>query len=284
MRKKGSLINLFHYTDYRAYLRDLYHEAKKSRGSFSFRAFSKRAGFASPNFLKLVMDGQRNLTEKSLIPFMVGLNLNKQEQDFFRNLVFFNQAKSVKERDIYYQQLIQSRKFNQLKPLEKNQYDYCSEWYHAVVRELVTSQAFDGTPEWVANRIVPAITTSQVERSIELLEKLGLITKTQEGSFQQSSSLISTGVEVNSIVLFNYHRNLLDLAKNALANLAASQRDISSLTLGITLQQIPVLKQKIQEFRQDILKFVSTETNPQEVVQLNMQLFPVTRSENKEPL
>lgn len=34
--------------------------------NLSLRTFSKHAGFKSPNFFKLVMDGDRNLTEDSL--------------------------------------------------------------------------------------------------------------------------------------------------------------------------------------------------------------------------
>lgn len=276
MEKEQKNINLFYYLNYRQYLKDVYTAGKKKRGSFSFRLFSKKAGFASPNFLKLVMDGKRNLTEKSLIPFMKGLNLNKQECDFFRNLVFYNQASSVKERDLYYHQLIQSRKFNQLKPLEKNQYDYCAEWYHAVIRELVTSPDFDGTPEWIASHIYPTITPSQARRSIELLAQLGLIVK-KAGGFEQVTPLVSTGAEVTSLALFQYHVHILDLAKTALEKLPQTERDISSLTLGISPELLPRLKTKIQEFRQEILKLVSTENQPRGVVQLSIQMFPVTK-------
>src|SRR5579885_1444837 len=111
MKEDASAIDLFHYTDYRQFLRDWYLAAKKGRGSLSFRTFSKRAGLKSTNFLKLVMDGERNLTEVSLVKFMSALKLNKEQQEFFRNLVFFNQSKSNEEKDLYYQRLIRSRKF-----------------------------------------------------------------------------------------------------------------------------------------------------------------------------
>lgn len=268
--------NLFRYVDYRKFLRDWYHEAKSSRASFSFRTFSKRAGFQSPNFFKLVMDGDRNLTEESLPTFMKGLKLNKQEQDFFRNLVFFNQAKNHDQKDFYYQRLLQSRKFNQLKPIDKDHYAYCSNWYHPVIRELVVSKKFDGTPEWIAKRITPQITVAQVEKSIELLERLGFIEKVGEGKWRQSSPLISTGPEVASLALLNYHLNLLDLTKEQLASIPADRRDVSALTLGITDEHLPKLKKMIQDFRKEILKYVSLDTHPDTVVQLNIQMYPMT--------
>lgn len=217
------------------------------------------------------------MTEESLPTFMKGLKLNKQEQEFFRNLVFFNQAKNHDQKDFHYQRLIQSRKFNQLKPIDKDHYEYCSNWYHPVVRELVVSKKFDGTPEWIVGRINPQITAVQAEKSIELLERLGFIEKVGEGKWRQSSPLISTGPEVASLALLNYHLNLLDLTKNQLASIPAEKRDVSALTLGITEEHLPNLKKMIQEFRKEVLKYVSLDTHPDAVIQLNIQMYPLTR-------
>ncbi len=276
---KGPLINLFDYLDYRQYLRDFYNHSKKTHASFSFRDFSKKAGFKSPNFLKLVMEGDRNLTEDSLPPFMTGLGLNKQEQEFFRNLVFFNQAKSHERKDFYYQRLLQSRKFVELKPIHKDQYEYCSEWYHSVVRELVASSNFDGTPEWVSSQIHPVVTPGQVQKSLSMLERLKFLERDSEGRLRQVSSLVSTGAEVTSVDLVNYHVGMLDLTKEVFNSVLPHHRDVSALTLGIKKNLLPDLKEKIKNFRKEILELVSTDPDPQIVIQLNMQMFPLTKIE-----
>src|SRR5579885_1151213 len=202
-------IDVFQYKDYRQFLRDWHDCEKERRSSFSLRAFSLRAGFSSPNFFKLVMDVDRNLTEYSLSKFMKGLGLNKQEQEFFRNLVFFNQASSHEKRDYFYRKLLQSRRFNQLKPLEKSQYEFYSAWYYPVVRELLVSKHCDGTPEWIAKHIKPSISVEQAERAISVLERLGMIERTGPRRWKQTNSLVSTGPEVASVILMNYHQSLL---------------------------------------------------------------------------
>lgn len=275
MPRNTKPINLFRYLDYRKYLRDLYGTAKKSRAGFSFRHFSKKAGFGSSNFYKLVMDGDRNLTEGSLEKFARGLKLNKQEQEFFRNLVFFNQAKTHQGKDTYYKKLLQSRKFNELKPMTKDQYKFYATWYHAVVRELVTSKDCGKSFEAIAKKIQPPLTSQQVQGSVELLESLGFIEKTKTG-FRQSSPIVTTGPEVGSLILMNYHKELLALASERLPKIPSEKRDISALTLGIAKEKLPEIKKRIQEFRKSILEFVSTETNPETVALLNIQFFPVT--------
>ena len=277
MGKPTSKVNLFHYLDYREYLRDWYQEAKAKHSGFSYRAFAKKAGFQSPNFLQLVIDGKRNLTQASLSKVAKGLGLNKQEAEFFENLVWFTQAKTHGEKDRRYRDLLQSRKFSTVKPMEKEQYEFYSTWYHPVVRELVLSKEFDGTPEWLSAKIHPAITPQQAAKSLELLEKLHFLKKGKNGKYQQTSSVVSTGAEVKSLTLMNYHQGLLELSRDLLEELAPSDRDISAMTLGVDKDRLPQLKREIQEFRQRILKLVSLDNQPDEVVQLNVQLFPLTR-------
>jgi uncharacterized protein (TIGR02147 family) len=277
MGRQKSNISIFEYSDYRKYLKDWYEDAKKYHSGFSYRVFSKKAGFSTSNFLMLVIKGQRNLTEQSLAKVMIGLGLNKQEQEFFRNLVFFNQAKTHEEKNLYYQQLLQSKKFNELKPIEKKQYEYYSTWYHPVIRELVCSPEFDGTAEWLSRKLYPHVASQHCAKSIELLEGLGFILKNSDGTWQQTSTIVSTGPELTSLIVHNYHKSILDLSKAVMDKLSMQDRDVSTLTLGVKRGRMEELKNKLRDFRKEILSMVSTDTEPEEVIQLNMQLYPVTK-------
>lgn len=275
MAKGTSPISIFQYSDYRRFLSDWYRAMKRSRASVSFRSFAQRAGLRSINFFKLVMEGERNLTEESVSKFALGLKLNKQEREFFRNLVFYSQAKTHEQRDLYYQALLRSRKFSQLKPIERDQYEYYSAWHHPVIRELAVSKDFDGTPEWLAQRLYPSVTPAQAEKSVELLNKLGFIERDTHGRWKQANALVSTGPEIASHLVHNYHKIILDLSKEILDRIPAAEREVSTMTLGIIKERIPQLKRKIQEFRQEILKLVSVDSEPESVVQLNIQMFPL---------
>jgi len=47
--KRATTLSVYGYTDYRAYLRNFYDMRKESERGYSYRAFSKAAGFSSPN-------------------------------------------------------------------------------------------------------------------------------------------------------------------------------------------------------------------------------------------
>lgn len=270
-------VSVFQYADYRAFLADWFKQAKRDHPSFSHRAFAQMAEFHSSNFLMLVIQGKRNLTEESLQHVLAGLKLNKQEQEFFCNLVHFNQAKTHSERNLFYKKLLQSRRYQKLKPIERKKYEYYSTWYHPVVRELVASKACDGTPEWVAAHINPPITPDQAKRSIRLLESLGFIERIGSHRWRQTNTILSTGPEVQSVVIHNYHKALLDLSKHMMDRISMRHRDVSAITVGVKKERIAEIKKRIVAFRREILELVSEDEEPEEVAQLNIQFFPVTK-------
>jgi uncharacterized protein (TIGR02147 family) len=81
------LKSIYDYIDYRQYLHDyyLYHKTKDSE--FSYRFLAKMIGFSSPNFVKLVIDGQRNIGKESLPKIIDALGLKKKEAEYFSYLV-----------------------------------------------------------------------------------------------------------------------------------------------------------------------------------------------------
>jgi uncharacterized protein (TIGR02147 family) len=288
MPRRPPNISVFSYIDYRAYLRDWYQDQKKNRPGFSLRSFSKDAGFTSPNFYKMVMDGIRNLTEKSIIPFMRGLKLNQQERDFFRNLVFYTQAKTPEKKGALYERMLQSRKLSQIRPLERPHYDFFSSWHHPLVRELMTAPDFDGTPEYCAERIRPKITPAQAAHSMEILKILGFVVPGGDGRWVQSDALLTTGPELKSQAFMKYHQSLLEIAKEQLSLVPAEIRDVSSLTIGVAPEHIQALKEKIREFRKEVLKCIPTAEalpteKPHEVYWLNIQFLPATQARIKTP-
>ncbi|EKD51190.1 MAG: hypothetical protein ACD_62C00315G0002 [uncultured bacterium] len=277
MTTTATNINLYDYLDYRLFLKDWYKFSKKSRRGFSFRAFSKRAGNPAPNFLKRVMDGQHNLTPNGIKEMIKGLGLNKQESDFFIVLVHFNQAKTHEEKNKQYQKIIRSACFAKLRPLDKNQYLYFSTWYNPIIRELVVSSAFDGSYEWLANKIRPVITPEQAKKSVALLATMGFIKENSDHTWSQTTALVSTGHEAVDISIANYHLNVLSLIAKLITRIEPEQRQSHTMTLGVTRDKIALLKKKVQEFRNDVLTLVAEDTDPEEVVLVSVHMLPVTQ-------
>lgn len=266
--------DLFKYLDHRRYLKDYYREQKEKRGStFSFRTFARAAGLSSPNFLKLVMDGKRNLGPDGIERFGKALKLNKEETAYFENLVHFNQASTDDERNEWYKRLSTSKKYREIREIEKDYFVYFSHWYYAAVRELVLLPDFKEDPDWIARHLFPPITVREAKTAVELLLKMGFVKRDKSGRLVQVERNITTAREVQSLAISNFHRQMILRASESIERTPPEKRDVSSLTLALSKEKFTEAKRRIQEFRRELNVLLSEEGKSEAVYQVNFQIF-----------
>ena len=106
---------------------------------------------------------------------------------------------------------------------------------------------------------------------------LGLLVRDEAGRLSQGEPLLSTGAEVRNLYVARYHLAMLERAALSIEEVPAEQRDISSLTLCLGADGIRRLKLRLRAFRRELLELSSLEQEPRQVVQLNLQLFPLSR-------
>jgi uncharacterized protein (TIGR02147 family) len=267
--------DVLHYSNYRTFLLDYYEFKKAEQPVFSHRYFARKAGMTSPNYLKLVMDGKRNLTKKTLVKFLAALGLKGMRAEFFENLVFFNQSTALPERNAYYGNILRVRAKAGLRKLDEAQFQLFSDWRHIVVRELASAKGFRPDAGWIAKKLGKVISEKEAEESLQLLSVLGLLRKTANG-FMQTDINITTSDEVRSLLVKNYHHQMIRMGATALDNLPASQRDISSITIPIHAKDFQKLKEQIRLMRKELLNLGAEQGSGEDVVQVNIQLFPLT--------
>ncbi len=274
--------SIFDYLDYRAFLQDLFEFRKQGDRGFSHRSFSQRAGFASPNFLKLVMAGQRNLTTASLARVVKGFGLKKQEREYLENLVYMNQAATHDEKNHYYAKLMRLRSNSRVKLIDKACYEYLSTWYCPAVREVITFGGGRLSAADIASLLVPGVSVRDVERALRVLLDLGLIRRTEDGAWQQCDKALTTGPQVQMLGSANFHREMIRLAAEAIERFPAAERDIGALTLGIPAERFAEFRNRIMAFRRELLAMACEDDRPDRVIQVNIQLFPLTKPYRKE--
>ncbi len=273
--------DIFSYLDYRKYLADYYDAAKVHNRAFSYRYFSRKAGYSSPNFLKLVILGQRNISSDSIERFASALKLTVTESRFFGNLVAFNQASNEEEKNEAFERVAASRRFRQARKLDRDFYTYLSRWYYPAIREMVARADFVEDPEWIASQLLPTIQPARAKACLELLLDLGLVERDETGRLTRGESSITTGHEVRSLAVGNYHRQMLKRAAESIELVRSESRDISALTVSISADTVPELKERIHNFREVLIDLCDRDEAPNSVYQINIQLFPLTQTERE---
>jgi uncharacterized protein (TIGR02147 family) len=262
--------------DYREYLRNLFDKRKEEHPFYSYRLFSQKAGFKSPNFLKLVVDGKRNLTKESVYRVARAFGLNKSESDYLENLVFLNQCKTLDEKNLYLSRIFRYRVKCDPHLLESSEFDYYSQWYNPVLCELVEAMDFRDNFKKLAAAVIPAISAADAEKSIALLLRLGLVVKKDDGTYSRTASSFTTGAQVRSVAVANYHKAMMRLASESVERFGARDRDITSVTITVSPETERAIREKLQLVRRECLELAEADRGIRRVVQLNLQMFPLS--------
>lgn len=278
----GNKPDVFEFTDYRAYLKAFWSFKQQVNPAYSATAFAIRAGLGanSRGYLKLVIDGKRQLTPNTIRGFGEALGLNVREAMYFENLAFFNQAKKPKDRQYYFQRLQSAAEGNKTRQFEilESHFSYYSNWYIVAIRELVGLDTFEEDPAWIAARLRGKIVRKQAAEALVHLERLGLIRRNaQTGKLEQSDPLVKVTGDVFHELIQKFHSEMIDRAKEALFEDAHDERSTSCLTFSCDADRLPEMKKAIDEFRDKMnVKFGLENRKCDAIVQVNFQLFQLT--------
>ncbi len=276
--------DVFAYLDHRTFLGDWFAWRKTENPRFSHRLFARLAGVKSPSLLSEVVKGRRNLTAATTDSFAKAMSLEAEEREFFTMLVDLDRAANDDERNAVWEQISAARRFQRARRIEGEAFRYLSRWYLPAVRELATSPSFRPDPAWVAGHLRPPITPEQAQDAIDTLRALGMLVQGPDGGVSVADVTVATPHEVTGLAVHNYHRGMLSRATDAIELFRPSQRHLGGITVAIPSGLLPRLKAELTRFQEHMLDVCdSAEGDRELVVQIGLQLFPLSAPLDEEP-
>ena len=262
------------YTDFRKYMRDFY-EDRKLRSAFSWREFSKNAGFSSPSYMKVVCDGKSKLSRIGVERTGAAMGLTGFEMDYFRAMVKFGQAETEEKKKAAYEEMLSIAKTYNVRTLEGDLFQYYDSWRNPVLRELAPIMP-GATPGEMAKMCYPEVSAAEVRDSLDFLTKSGLL-KRENGNFVQSETSVKGSTDATRLALRGMHREMSKLATPAL-ELPKEIRNFSGVTMGLSRESFGKIEKVLNECRRQIIDIAAEEKNIEQVYRLNLQLFPLTKN------
>ncbi|MBF0278500.1 MAG: TIGR02147 family protein [SAR324 cluster bacterium] len=275
-------INIYAYLDSRNLIRDYCQLCKAGNSRYSLRWFAKEIGYGAPNYVKLIIDGDRNISEKRIRSFAELMGLKKNEREYFELLVHLSQAGDIESRDHYYQRIasIRSKKFHKHQ-LQGAQFDSLSSWLHLLIREMSFLKDFSDDVNWIMKRLLYKASPAEITKCLKDLETSGLLIR-EGGRLRASDSSITFPDEVRSLAIQKYHQGILKQADHALEQ-DLKQREYGSTIVATTPEKFKLVKEKLKKFRAEILELLDTEDGvADEIVVMAFQLFHVVESEQNQ--
>lgn len=279
LKELCQVIPVTQYLHYRDWLKALYASAKARLDEYSYLQFAEDLSFSKTNVLRLVIAGKRPLTVKAAEKIATALSLTGATRRFWLALVAYNGERLPAKRDQLFQTLMSLKTQSRPHELDPLQAEYFSEWYHPVVREMTGLKDFDGSPEWIRDRLFFPVRLEQVKRSLEVLSDLKVIRfDTNKGRYVRCGTTIRTRAEVDSMAIVRYHQKMIEIGKESLTSVDEDRRDVRAVTISVSEKNLTVLKGKIEEWVSEMAAMEETEDGADQVVQINVQMFPFTKA------
>lgn len=271
---------LSNYMDFRLYLKDFL-DFKRSQKlglrKYSTSDFAAAADLKSPQYLKLVIERQRNLSEDGALKFCKALGLNKEDSTQFLNLVFYNQATQPKERYHYLQKLSEHR----AKSVDGIKTPH---WLKVILYSICEGMGGEHSVEDFKNLLGDKSKVNELKECLdELVSENAIEAITVDGTvmYRKSPGQNTFSSDIPIDVIKKIQSDLLLLALESLFSDSPKDRDLGSFSIALTAKEFEETKFEIRKFRKALLKnlLMKREQSPGEkVYQVQFQIFPVTKS------
>jgi uncharacterized protein (TIGR02147 family) len=276
----STAINIFGYSDFRAYLRDYYSKRHSLDRSFSHRFLAQKLGDKSPSFLQKLLDDERRLSPHQIEILIHLCRLEEHEAKYFRVLYLYSSAPGRTERELYLEQLI-SLNHTPRRQLELDLFEFYRHWYHPALRSILSVVDVQDDFRMVTKMIRPRISVNQVKDSIALMARLEIIQKDANGYWKPASEALFVKDNFNQAIIQNFRQQCLDLASQALVQ-GHGKEDyhFSTGTMSVSSDAHRRIFDKLEKFRAEIRSIVRKDSlPPTKVIQLQTQIFPLMEND-----
>jgi uncharacterized protein (TIGR02147 family) len=274
------MASIFDSSDYRDFLKEHYQSLKSRNPLLSYRWLSAKAGINSSAFFPQVMDGKRNLTKQSLLKVVKALELSGPEAEYFENLVFFNQAKSLDEKNHFFDRLVAIQSQARSLSILPEHYEYFAQWWHPVVREVAVLKPWGDDFEGLAAFLRPAITATQARDSLQLLMRLGFLRKKGKSYLQSEPVLKAVGGPFPDLRLSRFQASMLQLAQQSFDRIPGPERSGAATVFSISEPTFKRFVKRSRQFRAQLQEMARVDENADRVYLLSMHLVPVSQPES----
>lgn len=256
-------------------MRDFYEERKRS-SLFSWREFSKLAGFASPNFMQLVCEGKSRLSKTGVGKVADAMGLAGADRDYFFAMERFGDARSDSMKLQAFNEMQKIAKENRLRVVDAEAFKYFESWVNPVLRELAPIMP-GAKPLELARQCIPVVSAAEVRHSLDFMCHAEFLKKIGEDTYVQTEKVVTGSSEAIPLALRSMNRQMSKFATEAIDEVPPEKRHITGVTFGISEETYQWLVQKLETLRQQVVAMAAKEKEYDKVYRLNLQLFPLTK-------
>lgn len=165
--------------------------------------------------------------------------------------------------------------------LSVDTFEIIGNWYCFAIMNLSECIGFSWSKDYIVQKL--DITFAEARDALDRLERVGLIKKNEEGSYQAVSDFVMGPNQISSAAIRKSHYDLLHKAIDALEEKPIEERNITGVGLAISENEYQSLTKEITAFRKKIIKkYGLSKEEKNKVYQLEIALFELTKGKTND--
>ena len=247
---------------------------------YSMRRFAQLLHIASGS-LSQIMSGHRSPSTQIVERMFRALDISEDsKKEFIQSLLAEKRTLGKKRVTKKLDQLVNTGlhrgEILQHQTLDQEHFRMIADWYHFAIWEMVERKDFKPQSFWIAKRL--GITTTEAKLGFDRLVTLGLVTQVN-GRWQKSTQRIQTkDFTKTSEARQRRQKQVLEKAIEALQTVPIDRRHYSTITINIDPNQIPKMRERIQEMIWTLAEEFKAGKQKQ-VYEIALQIFPTEKAD-----
>jgi uncharacterized protein (TIGR02147 family) len=237
---------------------------------YSLRSFAKQLGIDA-SLLSKILKNQRALTLDNAKKILKKSQMPPSDKKLFWSSLVEEREQSYGNFDEVSNDFVNEERVVDESLLPHESFELIASPHHYILTELTRTKDFKSDIPWIAKRL--NLSVSETRETVSRLLKVGLIAKEGEVLVRNPGRFTTADKNVTDSALKHHQRKILEKALQALDEVPLESRSQNSMTIAINPKKIPIAKQMIQDFVNQLSNVL--ESGPlEEVYQLSVSLFP----------
>lgn len=274
------------YLNYRDFLRAFYlykrEMTKGNRRQYNYSFFSAAADIRSPNYLKMIIEGQRNLSEEMAFKFARAMQMNKENMDEFVLMVLYSQETDPVLRNQYLKSLSDFRLQKALRQgvIDRKYLDKVPNWIGWILYSLLDQEGAQFTASALRQLLRNKASETEIQNALnKLIDSGEFVLDAETGEIKKGRKQGDGTDDIPVDLIRRLQTQLMSLGLESLFQDSPMEREFGTLTLSLTKKEFEELRFQLRKFRKQIHKDNSIQRmneKGERVYQMNLQLYPVT--------
>lgn len=273
--------NIKKYVDVYQFLIDYFDYRRKIDPQFSYEIWAAELGFKSRIFMYLISQRKRSITSQFIDRFALHIKMTEAEKNYFLLLASYEKIKSTHLKATIYDKILEVKENKEKIFNGEDYFQFVSSHTMPLIKMILAFDDIQGTIPEISSLL--NMTEAKISHDLHALEKIGFVTRTYKDTsaeiFWKSTSKAFQMQSDKSSCAIKQKYNELTLTEAQTIN---QQNDIFKKFRSILFAINP---ENHQDMASDIDSFVvkmknkygCDELNNKNLMQVNVQAYPVTR-------